>query len=316
MACARGGSRNPARSSSGPGSHPPPNQDSRGPQPCFLGWLEAKCLRRGRGEGRLAGFHPWGGWWEIRLQSRLQMQLEEGACPACCLCCWIDRGGGCGQPPGQPCRTGPQINDSPIHEAHSGGPKRARLLSVMGGAPIPTLAADRLLITWLDPDGGGLLGGHGWTRLGLGGGGTPPPSLYVASMPRTPFSNYVSIAQELPDGHLKTRLKSSPRSPSAARQTVLPACPSLCAGKSYTAEFPGDSHGHVQPRPDSRTFSSPQNQAPFLLARRPVPPATSQQLLVSVDLPVWGVHCDSMGSSVSASFAEHPLVGVHPRRSE
>lgn len=100
---------------------PPPNQDSQGPQPGFLGRLEAKCLRRGEGGPALTGFHPWGGRWEIRLQSHLQMQLEEGARPPAVCVAGLIVGGG--QPPGQPCCTGPQINDSPIHEAHGGALK-------------------------------------------------------------------------------------------------------------------------------------------------------------------------------------------------
>lgn len=78
---------------------PPPNQDSQGPQPGFLGRLEAKCLRRGEGGPALTGFHPWGGRWEIRLQSHLQMQLEEGARPpAVCVAGLIVGGGAAARP--------------------------------------------------------------------------------------------------------------------------------------------------------------------------------------------------------------------------
>lgn len=166
----------------------------------------------------------------------------------------------------------------------------------------------------------GCWGGHVWTPSGLGGtlwgGGTPPPSLYAASTPGTPCSTYASIVQELPDGHLKTRPNPLCRPPPlpgrlCSWRVLLSAPEGLTWQSSLGTVVDVCNH-----RPDSGTFSSPQNQAPFLLARWPVPPATSQQLSVSVDLPVPGVSCDNMGSSVSGFIRGAPLVGLHPRCSE
>lgn len=132
---------------------------------------------------------------------------------------------------------------------------------MMSGAPVPTLTADKLLMTWLDPDGSGPGWGGCVDLVWAAGRGRHPSTLPSRSLcTRDPIFQLFPRVQELQDGHLQIRPKSSPSSLSAPRAaSALADCASrhvcLCATisvgtrTSHRVQFIGvwDSHKCMHP---------------------------------------------------------------------